>query len=121
MVSPPTRSRLANSPPSDDPHGGTTGSSAHKAIAGSPADLTALATKLGHPICWNGRKAGYSYKLTREADGKVFIRYVPPGVEVGAKEQYLTIGTHPFAGAFDAVKRVATEQKVENGQVARIG
>jgi hypothetical protein len=77
--------------------------------AATAAQLTALATSLGHPIYWAGPKAGYTYELTETSTGKVFVRYLPRGVPVGDKRaDYLTIATYPFPGALAAVEKTAT-------------
>ena len=78
--------------------------------AASPAQLKSLAASLGHPIYWIGRKPGYTYELVRTSRGQVYIRYLPPGVGVGARGQYLTVATYPFRGAFDAILRLAQQQ-----------
>ena len=76
-------------------------------MAVSPADLSALAATLGHPIYWLGRKPGVTYELARTGAGAVFVRYLPSGVAPGANRPYLTVATYPFPGAFAAVRRTA--------------
>jgi hypothetical protein len=78
--------------------------------AASPAQLKSLAASLGHPIYWIGRKRGYTYELVRTSQGQVYIRYLPPGVGVGARGQYLAVATYPFRGAFDAILKLAQQQ-----------
>ena len=68
------------------------------AVPATQAVLGALARSSS--IYWAGARPGMTYELTRTADGRVFIRYLPHGVPVGAVEPYLTIGTYPLAGAF---------------------
>jgi hypothetical protein len=76
--------------------------------AASVAQITALATTLGHPIYWAGPKPGFTYELTETSSGKVYVRYLPSGVPVGDnKANYLTIATYPFPGAYAAVKKTA--------------
>jgi hypothetical protein len=75
------------------------------ASATSVAQLTDLARALGHPIFWVGPKAGYSYELSQTQSGKVFVRYLPPGVKVGSDKPYLTVATYPFPGALAAVQK----------------
>jgi hypothetical protein len=87
--------------------GGPSGSTEPKPIAASPAKLRSFAKTLGHPIYWVGRKSGYTYELRRTLDGKVYIRYLPPGVRVGAKRSYLTIATYPYPGARAGIRRAA--------------
>jgi hypothetical protein len=81
--------------------------SAPNAKAASVAELKSLSASLDHPIYWAGPKRGYTYELTQTSTGKVFIRYLPKGVQVGAPEPYLTIATYPFPGAFAATQRSA--------------
>jgi len=78
-----------------------------KPAAASFAALKSLATSLGHPIYWIGRKKSYTYELTRTSQDQVYLRYLPPGVHVGAKGQYLTVATYPFHGAFAAILTLA--------------
>jgi hypothetical protein len=82
---------------------GTSSATGAKPTAASPADLKSLAGSLGHPVYWAGRKKGYTYELTRTSNDQVYIRYLPPGVAVGASPPYLTVATYPFQGAFSAI------------------
>jgi hypothetical protein len=66
-----------------------------------------LAVSLNQPIFWIGPKKGYTYELTQTQNGSVFIRYLPPGVQVGADKPYLTVATYPFPGAYAGLKREA--------------
>ena len=71
-------------------------------------ELKSLARELGHPIYWAGERPGYTYELTRTTQGKVFIRYLPPGAKVGdPRAGFLTVATYPFPGAFAAVTRAS--------------
>jgi hypothetical protein len=81
-----------------------------KPKAASPADLKSLARSLGHPIYWAGRKKGYTYELNRNPNGGLFIRYLPPGVHVGAKQPHLSVATYPFRGALAGIQRVAKQK-----------
>jgi hypothetical protein len=80
------------------------GSGARAATLG---DLVGLADNLGHPVYWLGPRSGETYELTQTANGKVYIRYLPEGADVGSSTQYLTVATYPFPGAFAAIERVA--------------
>jgi hypothetical protein len=86
------------------------GSLAPKPKAATTADLKSLAGSLGHPIYWVGPKKGYTYELTRSPNGNLSIRYLPPGVAVGAKQAYLSVGTYPFTGALAGIQRVAKQK-----------
>jgi hypothetical protein len=85
----------------------TNSQSATAPAAATPSSLKALARSLGHPLYWAGTKRGYTYELARSADGRVFIRYLPPGVDVGTKTPYLTVATYPYPGAFTALQALA--------------
>jgi hypothetical protein len=57
-------------------------------------------------VYWAGTRRGYTYELTRTSTGRVFIRYLPPGVSVGdPRARYVTVATYPFPNAFAIVKR----------------
>jgi hypothetical protein len=81
--------------------------------AASAQQLRGLATTLGHPIYWAGPRGNVTYELTRTRSGNVYLRYLPPGVSVGAqKPDYLTIGTYPQKGALAILKRTAAKNHV---------
>ena len=62
---------------------------------------------LGIPIYWAGEQPGTTYELTKTADNRVFIRYLPAGVPIGSSKRYLTIGTYPLRHAFIVTSRLA--------------
>jgi hypothetical protein len=67
--------------------------------------LRALARSSGHDIFWAGRKRGYSYELTQTSGGNTYIRYLPPGVPIGAAgADFLSVGSYPQADAFATIK-----------------
>ena len=70
-----------------------------KAAPTTPAALSALAGKLGHPIFWLGRIPETTLELSRSPDGRVYLRYLPAGVAAGTAKPYLTVATYPLAGA----------------------
>ena len=73
----------------------------------SPAALMAFAGSSTGPVYWAGLRSPSSYELTRTADGRVFLRYLPPGVPVGADTGYLTIGTYPVTHAYTITRALA--------------
>lgn len=88
----------------------------------SVRELKRLAAEVGHPIYWAGEAAGTTYELTRTGDGSVYIRYLPAGVELGARRaNYLTIGTYPQEDAFQILKRTAARNGVEIVELANGG
>jgi hypothetical protein len=74
-------------------------------VAVSAAELKAVAANLGRPIYWAGSQPDTTYELTRTPEGRIYVRYLPPGVGVGARKPYLTIGTYPLANAFLVTKK----------------
>jgi hypothetical protein len=77
----------------------------------SRGQLEQLASPAGHPVYWAGPKAGFSYELTSTANGRVFVRYLPAGVEAGdTRPDFLVVGTYSRAGAFADLKRAATRE-----------
>jgi len=88
---------------------------AHGAVGLSASGLRTLARKVNQKIYWDGTKRGYLYELTRLNDGRIYVRYLPPGVKVGDKRsKFLIIATYPFPGAFSAL------QKVSHGKAVKI-
>src|SRR5207253_8975722 len=74
-------------------------------VALSASGLATLAGTVGQPIYWAGPQHGYLYELKRTSDGNVYVRYLPPGVAVGAPgAAYLTVATYPFPGALQALR-----------------
>jgi hypothetical protein len=75
-----------------------------KPSATTVADLKALARSLGHAVYWVGPRPSDTYEVTHTAGGQVYIRYLPPGVDVGSSRPYLTVATYPFPGALSALQ-----------------
>ncbi len=93
------------------------------AVAVSEQGIRTLAKALGQPIYWSGPASGFTYELSRTANGRIYLRYLPSGVQVGSSARYLTIATYPLANAFAATSLAAkrkTSVKVpaESGAVA---
>lgn len=75
------------------------------------SDLTALEGSLGHEVYWAGERPPAQLELTEEADGSVYLRYLPPGVEAGdSRAQFLTVGTYLVADAVGALRRTAAKE-----------
>jgi hypothetical protein len=84
------------------------------ATAASAEDLAALRASVGHPVYWAGPKRGYTYELTRTDDGRIYIRYLPAGVEIGSDQpKYLTVGTYPSQNALGTVRGLAKRLDVK--------
>lgn len=92
------------------PHhaGSPIGSARATAATGiSASRLTSLAASSGAPIYWAGAKAGFTIEYTRTASGRVYVRYLPPGVAAGSPYPYLTIGTYPLGNAYTVSKTLS--------------
>ena len=77
----------------------------------SVAELRALAADADAPIFWAGTAPGTRFEVTETGAGKVFVRYLPPNVEVGDKRPaFLTVGTYPYGRAY-AVTAERSHQK----------
>ena len=86
----------------------SSGSASPASSAASVAQLRGIPGETGHPLYWAGRRSEYTYELTRTADGNVYVRYLPPGIPVGAKQpNYLTIGTYPRSRALRGLRSLA--------------
>ena len=75
-------------------------------------DLAGLLTQvdsLHQPVYWVGPQSGVTYELKRTADGSIFLRYLPRGVDVGAQGPFRTVGTYPVAGAYTVTHALAQE------------
>jgi hypothetical protein len=83
------------------------------AVAASLAQLDAVATSAGHPVYWAGAQPGTTYELTQTRDGRIFIRYLPAGTEVGSpRASYLSVGTYPQRDALATLTATARAQAV---------
>jgi hypothetical protein len=77
-------------------------------VAASIPQLRALASRAGHPIYWLGPKAGFTYELTQTGDGKIYVRYLPAGVQIGINvPNYATVATYPQANGFTTVMQAS--------------
>jgi hypothetical protein len=83
------------------------------ANAASIQRLNAFASSIAHPIYWVGSQPRFTYELSRTKDGRVYIRYLPPGAKVGSSNpNYLTVGTYPQRHAFATLRATAKKQGV---------
>ena len=69
-------------------------------------DLRALARGSPAPVFWAGPGLTGSYELSQTSDGRIYVRYLPPGVEAGdPRGDFLTVGTYPQADALEVVRQ----------------
>lgn len=82
------------------------------------AGLVELEESLDHSLYWAGEQPPDQVEVTQEADGNVYLRYLPPGVEAGdPREQFLTVGTYSVADPVGSLRSVAAE---EGGELERL-
>jgi hypothetical protein len=85
-----------------------------KPVALSASGLRTLASAVGQPIYWAGPREGYVYELTRTEKNAVYVRYLPPGVDAGAKgAKYFIVATYPFGDALHSLEKVAKGKGVQ--------
>jgi hypothetical protein len=90
----------------------------------SAKSLARVATTAQRPIYWAGPQPNQTYELTRR-QGSFLLRYLAPGLALGAATPQLTVGTYPVTNALAAVKRLsaakgATMIKLTGGGIAAI-
>lgn len=76
-------------------------------FAVSAAGLATLAKAVPDAIYWAGPRDAKLYELTRTAEGNVFVRYLPEGVDAGSKVDLFTVATYPASDAYAAAWRTA--------------
>jgi hypothetical protein len=75
--------------------------------AASQSRLQEIATEAGHPIYWIGPKDGATYELTRTSNGRVFVRYLPHDIAIGARQpDYTIVGTYPVSNALKVLQEL---------------
>jgi hypothetical protein len=79
----------------------TTGPSAR--IVSTQA-LAGFAGSTGFPVFWAGERAGLRHELTSTPDARVYVRYLPAGVEAGDRRaRFLSVATYSVARAYAAL------------------
>lgn len=80
--------------------------------AASVHELRSLPVSVGHPVFWAGPRSRTTYELTRTDDGRIYIRYLPPGVRAGSRSgRFLTIATYPQPNAFARTSAAAKSSR----------
>jgi hypothetical protein len=103
--------------------GGGGGDDAAEAFESLPhfvdvSDVVELEGSSGHEIYWAGQRPATKLELSSEAEGNVYLRYLPPGTEAGDPNAgFLTIGTYPVPGPVGALRRTAAKLSSSLGHV----
>lgn len=103
---------------------GDSNPSAPKAEAASVEDLAKLPQSVGHAVYWAGPSPGFTYELS-QASGRTYIRYLPPGVDVGdGRPNFLSVGTYRVKNAYETLSKLAKKNslsgKLPKGGIAVI-
>jgi hypothetical protein len=80
-----------------------------EAKAVTPGELRQLSASLGQPIYWAGPVPSVTYEVSQNADGSIYVRYLPEGTAAGDPTEHRTIATYPLADANDQTKSLADE------------
>jgi hypothetical protein len=103
--------------------GGSGGDGESRVVESGPhfvdaGGLEELEASAGHPVYWAGERPPARLELHEEAEGSIYLRYLPPGIAAGDPEQdFLTVGTYPVTDAVAALERSAASSgtRVESG------
>jgi hypothetical protein len=90
-------------------------------VVESQKQIADYAKKIGQSIYWAGPQKGYTYELTRTANGNAYVRYLPKGAKAGAPGgNYTIVVTYPFNNSYEVLKKVSGNDviKVPGGGVA---
>jgi hypothetical protein len=73
--------------------------------AASVEEIQQLPGSVGHPVYWAGPRPGFTYELTRTRRGDIYLRYLPPGVELNDnRPSFLTVGSYPVPRAIETAR-----------------
>jgi hypothetical protein len=88
----------------------------------SQTQLEELASSFAQPIYWAGPRKGFSYELTRTADGRTYVRYLPHGVPAGDRRaEFLVVGTYERPHAFGDLSHAGTRSGAVSVKLDREG
>jgi hypothetical protein len=79
------------------------------AFAVTPEDLRSLAVRMRQPIYWVGAGTNVTYERARTVNGRIVLRYLPEGAELGTRKLYLTVGTYKLSDAYAATQFAASK------------
>ncbi|MBA2741383.1 MAG: hypothetical protein H0U46_05175 [Actinobacteria bacterium] len=70
--------------------------------------LSALSGLRGRPVYWAGARPDAVYEVTEHADGRVYVRYLRSGTELGSLQpDFLTVATYPRPDAYADIEAAA--------------
>jgi hypothetical protein len=87
----------------------------------SVSELRSYASE-ARPVFWAGPPSSGRLEVTRTSHGALYVRYLPPGVELGDRHPiYTTIATYPLPNALAAMKRSAAAPGFKRAEAPRGG
>ena len=99
---------VVNRDDSNDPSAESARVTAIAPVPASPDRLRELSVDAGRPIYWLGAWKNRTYELTRTAQDRIFVRYLPRGVAAGSREaKYTLVGTYPVDNAYGVLRDLA--------------
>jgi hypothetical protein len=85
----------------------------------SPAELRAVAQRLGRPVYWAGTRPGAKIEFTESSDGSTFVRYLTGSAAAGDKRSaFVVVATYAQANAYDRVRSIARRKHFHVEQLA---
>src|SRR3954451_17117852 len=75
----------------------------------SESELLSALKGTGYPIYWAGPRAEVAYEVSRPAQDRTFIRYLPKGEEAESKRAFLTVGSYQQPGALARIRELGQE------------
>lgn len=76
-------------------------------VGASESRLRSLSVDVGRPVYWLGPRSNNTYELSRTAQDRIYVRYLPHDAAVGTKLEYPFVGTYPVRGAYKVLKSLA--------------
>jgi hypothetical protein len=82
------------------------GSGSKNVVSADAAKVRELAAEQDHPIYWAGPAGAHTVEWTDLPDGRVYLRYLTGGAEIGdPRPQFLTVGTYPVGNGVAALRK----------------
>jgi hypothetical protein len=72
----------------------------------SEPDLLGALEAVGYPVYWAGPRLGVEYEVSRPAEGRTYIRYLPEGEEAESEKQFLTVGSYQQEDSIESVREL---------------
>lgn len=93
----------------------------------STTELSDFADEQDAPVYWLGERPGETYELTDSESGRIYVRYLPKGVDTGdERASFVTVATYPEEGGVAALRKAARNEdgaklgKTDDGAVLLI-